>query len=193
MADATYINQGVYNKQGGNTKVIASGGKIEIESGGELEGQSGGSFDAQSGFNFYLGGDSTAIPAEDLLLMFRSFNTKTHWGTSGTAFSGTSIISPAYGFHFYSASTGISKASLALPSAYVGARLILDFSYCVNDANCSIFAESGGGFVSLYNYASVRLSSLEISAAGRMELVCFTDDVWSVVSDNGSVTERAAA
>jgi hypothetical protein len=40
MADTNYQPK-VYRKQGGDTLVIASGGKIEVESGGEIEYQSG--------------------------------------------------------------------------------------------------------------------------------------------------------
>ncbi len=42
MADATYEPK-VYKKDGGNTQVVASGGKQEIESGGETDYQSGSS------------------------------------------------------------------------------------------------------------------------------------------------------
>lgn len=197
MADATYQPK-VYRKQGGDEEVVASGGAVTVESGGgvtvqsggTITGQSGGKFDAQSGFNFYLA-DASAFSSDKMKYTLYSLNTRTHWGASGSLFSGGSIITPGYGYHFYSAGTGVSKASLQLPSAYVGARLVLDFSFC--GLSVSIFAESGGGFVSLYNYASVRLSSLETSAAGRVELICFTTDVWSIVESKDGITENAAA
>ena len=203
MADANYDGQAkIYIAQGATDMKVASGGDIDVESGGdiiiegggEIETQSGSYVDFQSGTNFYFA-DTTAFTSDKLMYTLYSLNTITHWGDSGTGFSGVSIIAPAYGYHMYSASTGISKASLQLPSAHVGARLILDFSLCVVDANASIFASGAavGYSVGLLNYASVLLSSFEVSAAGRIELVCETENIWAIVYDNGSITERAIA
>lgn len=53
MADASYLPK-VYRKEGGNTQVIASGGKQEVESGGEVEVAVGGLLDVQGAMT--LGG-----------------------------------------------------------------------------------------------------------------------------------------
>lgn len=156
--------------------------------------QGGARFIAKDSFNFYL--SDTDIDADRIKLILLSLTTFNKWGKSGnTTFSGASIISPAYGYHMYSASTGISKASLTLPVAEKGAILVLDFSNCVGDANVSIFADSGGGLanVSLVDYNSTKLSSLEISAAGRIEMMCQTDGIWTITYSSASVTERANA
>ena len=48
MADATYIPK-VYNAQGGDDLVVASGGEITIESGGKITVESGGLVEFSSG------------------------------------------------------------------------------------------------------------------------------------------------
>ncbi len=187
MADTTYINEGVYNKQGGNTLVVASGGSIVAES--------GGSFTSEDGFNFYLGGDTVALGALNMNLAIKSLYTYTNYisDTVNVSQLTTSLLT-SYGYMVFSCATGCSKTSAKLAVPKKGAVIALNFSQFVGDANISVFAQSGGGLagVSLVNLAGVNLSSFEVSAAGSIKLICHTSGLWSVVAEDASVTERAA-
>lgn len=223
MADASYDGQAkVYIKQGATEQVIANGGTltlesggaiafesgggvtlesgstVTVESGGEIDVDSGGKIDLNDGASFYC--VDTSFPAADVKYMLLSLKTVTAWGVSGTNLSGDSYITPNYGYHNYSAATGLSKTSTLLPSAHLGAFLVLNFSAYDTDANISIMASTGASnstttalSVSLQTAMGAALSSLEISAAGWIKLVCATEGTWTIVEDNDSVTERLAA
>jgi hypothetical protein len=184
MSDANYRNN-IYIEQGGSNAYLKTGATVYGESGATLNGA--------AGFSFYL--DSTSIDAARMKYTLISLNTVNKWGTSGTNLSGTSIFSPAYGYHWLSASTGLSKISMTLPSARLGAILVINMSNCAGDANMSLFADSGGGIagVTVLNDNSVVCSSLELSAAAIVKFVCEVENQWAIVEMNASVTTRAAA
>jgi hypothetical protein len=56
MADSSYTTK-VYNKQGGDEQVIASGGQQTVESGGEIEVESGGTFQVEAGGKVEVDGE----------------------------------------------------------------------------------------------------------------------------------------
>lgn len=59
MVDTTYVSK-VYDKQGGDEKVVASGGKIAVESGGTLELQDGAIFQNRTSIQLVKQGAPTA-------------------------------------------------------------------------------------------------------------------------------------
>lgn len=164
---------------------------------GALE-QGGNRFIAKDGFNFYL--SDTDLDADRIKLSLLSLINVVHRGMSAIhVISGTSdpeVLSPGYGYHFFSASTGNSLASAHFPPASKGAILVIDCSYIAGDAEILIGADSytgGPASVSLYNQASVRCSSLNMSTGGVCKLVCHTDYIWSIVWTNANAVGRAAA
>lgn len=201
MADATYQPK-VYRKQGSDEEVIASGGqetvesggKIAIESGGEIEGASGGIGDFQSGFLFYFA-DTSSFSADKLKYTLYSLNTKTPpWGESGTTVSGGSVITPAYGYHILSLTTGLSLGTWQLPTANLGARIHIDCSGVAGDGNVVLYASNTAGVsVPCVDTASVLLSSINLSAAALIDLVCFNAGTWAIVEHNASATPKAIA
>ena len=209
MADATYQPK-VYRKQGGDEMVVADGGqitaesgseielesgsKIACESGGEIEGASGGIGDFQSGFLFYFA-DTSSFTADKLKYTLYSLNTRTTpWGDSGTNLSGGSVITPAYGYHILSLATGMSLANWQLPTANVGARLHIDGSGMEGDANVLLYASHTAGVsVACIGTASVLLSSINLSAAAEITLVCFDAGVWAIVDHNANATPQPIA
>lgn len=201
MADPTYQVK-VYHRQGGDVVVVANGGKIEVESGGEIEQQSGAketiqsgseieiqsgaTLDLQAGSNNIFG--ATTIDGSELEQHFLSLRTFT--GHASADISAGSRLSPGYGIHFFSAATGMSKASAVMPLAVKGATLTLDFNGFVTDANISIIA-SASTVITPITGGSV-LSNLNVSAAGYIKLIATSESAWQVVEDSGSITGQAA-
>ena len=64
MADATYISK-VYDKQGGDELVVASGGKITVESGGAIDILTGGILKANGSQGAALTAQLTTITPAD--------------------------------------------------------------------------------------------------------------------------------
>ena len=212
MADASYDHVAkVYLKQKAEEMVVADGGqitledgselelesgcKLAVESGGEIEGASGGIGDFQSGFLFYFA-DTSSFTADKLKYTLYSLNTRTTpWGESVTnALSGGSVITPAYGYHILSLATGVSGATWQLPTANVGARLYIDGSGMVADANVLLYASHTAGVsVACIGTASVLLSSINLSAAAEITLVCFDAGVWAIVDHNANATPQPIA
>jgi hypothetical protein len=191
MADATYQPK-VYDKLGGAERVIADSGLITIESGGEVATESGGKISVESGgeLEFDAGSfftiKSTTVYGDEIGNMFLGKHTKTIHGYSDL--TGATVITPAYGYHVYSAETSASLGSAVLPVASKGALLYLDGNYLVGDANISVYSAAGGGIA---NNRGSALSSLEIGASGYVELVCMADATWTIVAQN-SITEHAS-
>ncbi len=200
MADATYINQGVYNKQGGNTKVIASGGKIEIESGGELEGQSGGSFDAQSGFSFYLAGDTTAFTVDRFNNFIKSGTTYTEIASGSYYHGAVAVLSISYGNIVISQATGASIGSVYTKlSPPTGSGAILKFYGSYMAANAVFWLSDNSAIVAgagltcyITNGVSTALSRILLSTGAFLELRYVSDTTWAVIRSS-SCTESAAA
>ncbi len=196
MADTTYINQGVYNKQGGNTKVIASGGKIEIESGGELECQSGSSFDAQSGFNFYLAGNTTALTIDKFTNFIRSGTEYRIIDSANYSRGFLSVLSASCGIIIISQATGASIGSVFTKlSPPTGSGAILKFygSYMgagavfwLSDNSTAVAAAGLTCFIT--NGVSTALSRILLSTGAFLELRYVSDTTWAVVRSS-SCTE----
>ena len=118
----------------------------------------------------------------------------TQWVSSDSVLA-TSLFSPVYGYHIFTATTAVSKGSAKLGIPSVGMTLYLNFDAYAGDANISVFASTGGGVtgVSLINAGGVALSSFDHSAVGLLKLICFADGCWSVVEKSASYTEHLAA
>jgi len=213
MADASYDHAAkVYKKQGATELVVADGGqitlesgaelelesgcKVAIESGGEIEGASGGIGDFQSGFLFYFA-DTSSFTADKLKYTLYSLNTRTTpWDESAAnEISGGSVMTPAYGYHILSLSTAVDGASWQLPTANVGAMMHIDGSGIVGNGSAILFASNTAGVsVACVDTASVLLSSIILSAAAKIDLVCFTAGVWAIVDyDIAGVTTQPIA
>lgn len=100
-----------------------------------------------------------------------------------------------YGHILFSGSTGDSLLSILLPLPSIGQYLAMNFTRMIGDANISIWAQSGGGLdnVSLIDVNGLALSSFEVSAMGKLLIVCDVDQQWSVIERNSSVTANLAA
>lgn len=169
----------------GGTHVIESGGKQEIESGGEQEIQSGGIFDFQSGATGFFG--SLGITANELKFDLLSRLTVTQHASA--VVSGGSVLAPAYGIHTFSAATGMSKASAAMPGCASGTTLELNFSNFVTDANISIVVSTSATVYPLGSGPAI--SNIQVSAGGYVKLVAIDTDTWAIVDKNDSVGEQA--
>lgn len=194
--DPTY-QTGVYREQGangGDKLVVANGGEIEYESGAkqtilsgaEIEIQSGATLDLQSGSSNIF--SSTTIATLELEQHFLSLRTFTGWASAGL--SAGSRLSPGYGFHYFSAATGMSKASAVMPLATKGAMMVWDFAGFVTDANISVIASASTTINPITGGSA--WSNLNVSAAGYIKLLATADNTWQVVEVNGSITGQAA-
>jgi len=193
MADATYQPK-VYMLRGSDEQVVADGGQVTVESGGEIEVNSGGQIEVESGgkidmesgseFQFY-NTDFTGDKMENFML---SYQTSTTYISSGTVFNSANIA-PAYGWHHFDATTGLSLASITMPTPDSGCILYLDGRHMSGDANLSV-TMSGTGY-SLINRASTLLSSFEISAAGYCRLQCIRANEWAIM--DADITEKPLA
>jgi hypothetical protein len=210
MPDGTYQPK-QYSKLGGDVKVIANGGKIEVESGGEIEGQSGATFDAQTGFNFFL--SDTTYAAETLKNFLRSQYTKTVWSdgglsvVSGGGGANPPSVYPAYGYHIFYGDSAQSKASIQFTRASLGDILIIEFwtrdSQTDMASECSIVVlQTGINSASLFTKRGSRISSITITNNGlsagtlsygpqRLKLVCMAEAKWSIVEKTAAVDELA--
>ena len=187
MASTEYPNTKVYNKQGGDNLVVASGGEINVESSGKIELQSG------SNMKFF----STDITGDSIGNVILSQQTVTQYISDTVSVFAVSIFSPGYGYTFFSVAAGCSKCSIKLPSARLGATLVIDVRNMESNAAASIFAASAGGNASLNGIAGTDLSTLAVAASnaeGWIKLVCATEGLWSVVDNYGGIiTEQASA
>lgn len=213
MADSTYDGQAkIYTVQGATDMKVASGGDIDVESGGqiilesggELEAQSGAIIDVQSGANFYLA-DTSTFSADKMKYTLYSLTTHVYISNSTASMYQYSAELPyAYGHYTFVGTTGLSKLSLIVPSAAVGAILYLDWTDATTDYGVSVVTSG----TTLLNYVSVILSSFEVkksaitaslSCAGLgsvrtcVKLVCETAGTWQIVEKEGAIIERAAA
>lgn len=180
MADATYQPK-VYRKQGGDEFVVASGGKFTAESGGEVQMDEGSFFD--------LAGST--VYAVELLAAINSGKTTTVLNT--TVLSAlNSALSPAYGYFQVVLDTGISLASVMPPSGVKGAIIEILGSDMVADANLILNALSATG-ISIVNNIGSSVSTVNLSAACFLKMVCTATDVWSIVEKNDSATVQPIA
>jgi hypothetical protein len=185
MADATYITK-TYRKQGGDEFVVANSGKISVEPGGDVEIQAAGALSMATGALFNFAG--TSLVAEALHKQYLGKHTVTQHASADI--SSGSVITPAYGYHVYSAATGMSKASAQVPAASLGYHLYLHGLYLSTDANLSLATDSTVGLV--LNNRGSDLSSLEISEAGFVDMVCIADGTWQIIGAN-NITEHASS
>ena len=198
MADTNY-QELVYHKRGGDELVIASGGTITMEdggtatiesggqitteSGGEVEIESGGTLDLNSGADFYTVDQSNT--AEKVRNLFLSLTSKTDYYISGAVtVLNVSQMTPAYGYHNFSAATGLSLTSITLPAPDSGCILWMNGDKLAGNANVSVLVSG----YSIINQGSVILSSFELSALGYAKLVCNVAGQWAIVA--GNITEH---
>ncbi len=130
----------------------------------------------------------TDFTGAELKMLLLSPNTVTNYISNGSVLS-LSQMSPRYGHALMSLAAGCSKASITLPAPLKGAVLVINFSGLVSNALVSVLL-SGFSVVGLHGSD---LSSFKASHGGQMQLVAAADDVWSVVSLTGSITENASA
>jgi len=128
--------------------------------------------------------------------MIMSMGTLTNY-ISETSVLAASVFSPEYGYAMLSLAAGCSKASIKLPSAQVGARLVINLQNVESGAAISILAASAGGNASLTGIDGTDLSALAVDASnkdGIVTLVAIDEDSWAVVENAGGVvTEQASA
>lgn len=158
--------------------VITSGARIRIGSSGILQMSEGGLFTFQD----------TSIEAEAIQNAYLGNHTITQHGAADT--TGAKSMVPAYGIHIYSMATTLSLGSILIASASKGMTLYIDGVYLVGDANLSVITDSTVGLV--VNARGSDLSSLEMSAAGFVELICTADGTWSIIGQN-NVIERPSS
>lgn len=151
----------------------------------------------QGGDRFYMKEDGefkffdTDWEGKSLRNFIGSFFVGATYGGSGTGLSGPVQLSRNYGYYHYSLGTSTSLGSINLPSAWKGARLVIDGTSMVGDAN--IIADGSLLGDSLIAKNGVALSSLNISATGIAVLFCAAEGVWTVAEANASAVERPAA
>lgn len=184
--------------QGGNIFFVKDGGFIDMESGGFLNLKSGAYLTAlnggavrigQTGLQRFYDQDFTG---SRLKFMHLSLDTITNYISSVSTLA-VSVLLPGYGYALFSAATGCSLCSIKLPSAEVGARLVMNFSGFAGDANASIFAASAGGNASLTGLHGSDISVIMVSEAAYIEMVCAVEGLWQIVASNNSVGEQASA
>ncbi len=110
---------------------------------------------------------------------------------SGTTIGGPLNLSLHYGTYHIIASTKMSLMSCNLPSAWVGAQLVLNGSGVEGDGN--IIADASWVAGSMLGVDGTSLSSLNLSAVFYAVLACATENIWQVMEASASVTEQAAA
>jgi len=139
--------------------------------------------------------NNTVVAVTVMESFFKSMTTKTNQATTGDSTLALSLFSPVYGLHHFSAATGWSKCSMKLGLPTAGMMLILDFLNFAGDANISIMASEAGGVtgVSVVDTYGKKISTVMVSAAGRLELMCYDDGIWTITNLNGSVTPQAGA
>lgn len=214
MSDATYQPK-IYKEPNGDKQIVASGGEVQFESGstldiqagttvtdagtktqsakntvasgGETEYQSGSVLDLQNGASFYAG--STQLSARTIELDFLSRQTITYHGSAAIVSVG-STLTPAYGYHVFSAATGFSLGKFSMPAASAGAFLNLNGAYLVTDANLSVNCPSATAKV--LNGRNSDLSSFELSAAGYVSMTCATDGTWAII-DQYNILEHPSS
>lgn len=206
MADATYNNQNVYHKQGGDEQVIASGGKITVESSGEIEGQSGGFFDAQAGFDFrFTSSNNTLSAAQMRALLWNQVQFSVIANSAGVL----SVLNlPSSGYIIFSIADAASNASAWFTSiGNIPGQVMVLFMRGVGSTG-SVFISMSG--VSVVGTISGDLSSISLqnsgifrvgastgvgllSGMGFLKLLCTGADEWSVIEKTGGVVERGSS
>jgi hypothetical protein len=207
MGSTEYPNTGQYSQQGGNVKVIASGGtlkfesggKTEIESGGEFEVQSGGFFDLQGGALLNLVSSSNQITASQArALLWNPTQFSIIQESTGAGSGVLSVINlPSAGFIIISCSTACSNASAWMTSmtGIPGQRMIIMHRGVGNAA--SIFISMSG--VSVVGTLSGDLSSFTLHQSATavsqayIEMVCTGSTEWSIIDQRGSVVQQGSS
>lgn len=193
MADATYINQAVYEKQGGNELVIADGGKLTVESGGETEGQSGGYFDAQTGYAYYFTSSSNEVSAAQMRALLWNQTQFSIIANTAGVLSVTNL--PSAGVIIFSLADAASNASAWLTSTGGIPGQIMQLMVRGGGSAASIYISMSG--VSLVGTLSGDVSSfsLQTSATSNATIRLLLTDTseWSIIDkSSGSVVERGA-
>jgi hypothetical protein len=123
-----------------------------------------------------------------------SFFAITALGESGVGISGPhSPLSLYYGTYFFSLGSDLSLGSANLPSAWKGARLVLDGTSMIGDARIIFDASAAGGGmagVSLEAKNGLALSSIVLSAGGNAKLFCATEGIWTVYECNTATKQQ---
>lgn len=138
--------------------------------------------------------NETKFSAHVLENFLKSMMTVTNQAISGSVLA-TSLFSPVYGVHYFSAPTGQSLCSMKFGLPSEGMKLVLDFGQFAGDANISLFAQSGGGLdgVTVNDASGTSISTILASANAKLELLCETDGTWTITGANASITFQPAA
>ena len=159
--------------QGGTTLFITSGGFFDV---GDVAG----------------GANGTQVDGRTLQLALLSPMTKTSVVLTSAPMA-VSVISPAYGYIFITQSVTYNSASLKLPTASTGATLYL---VCAGVQSTLQIVASGMSLAGIRNSDLSRIDIVNGSAnSAWVELNCFTDGEWSVVSysNRTGIVEQASS
>ena len=163
--DETY-QTAVYQEQGGNALVFGSGGMARVESGGAF------------------------IPCRKILGL----------NSVSDAGAGVGVLSEvnlpfSRGIVIFSAESNLINGSFWLTSVSVGAdvTLLLRGDITGTFTNYSTIIEVSLSGCTLLGSEGRAILSFEMHTSGAsdpwVQLKCFADDVWSIVAQNGSITE----
>jgi hypothetical protein len=205
MADTTYQPK-VYNKQGGDELIVASGGELKVESGGATSVESGGTSTIESGGRLTL--EETANfkffdldkTGTELRSIARARSTLNVWSQASLALTSGSMdaLLPAYGYHIIKDIAAAESAYMSLSACLPGDEIVV---LTEGWGSNGLFTFGFSGAASLYDITRARCSSLTIAASGTngstfVHLQCFAEDVWSIIEINKKdsiVTANAAA
>ncbi len=109
-------------------------------------------------------------------------------GDSLCSFTAALAPTPAYGYHIFSAPTAMSLASMLLPTAKLGATLVIDGYQMAADANLSVTVNTEDTLTDRYGTVC---SNFQLSAVGYIKLVATADNAWQIVEGNHTVQSLA--
>lgn len=138
------------------------------------------------------GADGTQFTGRQLQLDLLSRMTRTSI-TLTSAPMAVSVLSPAYGVFTITASVTYNSASLVLPVASKGARVLLHAQGVQSDLP---LLNGGNSIVGIIGTDLSRIDIVNGSAnSAYVELACFEDGVWAVVElkNRTGIVEQASA
>jgi phage-related minor tail protein len=176
----------IYTEQGGSKRVYKSDASLVMTSGAVARFKASSVLAMSEGslFGFADGNLETEAFQNQFLGKF----TITQHGVGDT--TGAKSIVPAYGYHVYSLANADATQSILIASASKGMTLQIVGEFMSGNANISIITDPAVGLV--VNVRGSDLSSLELSEAGYVDMICTTDGTWSIVGLH-NVIERPSS
>ena len=134
------------------------------------------------------------VSADVIEAFFKSMTTLTQHAVSAPSTLVLSLFSPVYGLHHFSATNAYSQLSMKFGLPTAGMKLTIDCLQMAGSA-MSVMASTAGGVtgVSVQDTYGKAISTVHISTAGRVDLFCYTDGIWTIVDMNAHVSAQAAA